>query len=153
MAIDPDMAPDPEDPSIRPNQNRGSKNAMEGLAIHGFFAPDAVGLQNLMRFIRNQRCGERMLVAKRFLRLRWVGRNAEDGGSAFGERTRKSCEVDRLFGAARSVGAWVKKQHELFARIISKRNGAAAIAGQAERGRLCSLGQGGFGGGRRIGLF
>ena len=52
MAIHFHMAPDFDHPAIRADQNGRAKNALEGLAVHGFFSPYAVGLQHFMLFIR-----------------------------------------------------------------------------------------------------
>ena len=65
-----------------------------------------------------------MLVPKGFLRLWRVGRNAEDGGPAFGKGARQPGEVDGLLGAARGVRAWIEKQHEFLAGIVGQRDGA-----------------------------
>jgi hypothetical protein len=51
MAVDADVAPDLRRLAVGPDQHRGAKNPKEALAIHGFFAPGAIGLQHLMLFI------------------------------------------------------------------------------------------------------
>ena len=51
MAVDLHMAPDPDNATVFSNQNCCAKNAEEGPAIHGFFAPDAIGLEYLMLLI------------------------------------------------------------------------------------------------------
>ena len=132
MAIDPDMAPDPDDPAVGADQNRCPKYPMEGLAVHRFFAPDAIGLQHLMLFIGSKGNGEFMLVAKRLLRPQWVGRDAEHGGVAFRKRSLQPAEVDGLLGAARRVRAWIEKQHQSFAREVGQRDGVAAVARKPE---------------------
>src|ERR1019366_9010290 len=148
MAIDLHIAPDPLDPAIRADQNRCAKNAMEGLAIHGFFAPDAVSLQHLVLLVRCKRSGELMLVSKGFLRLWGIGRNAEYGGLTFRKCARQSGEIDGLLCAARRVRARIEKQHELAPRIVRQRDGVAAVAWQSEGRRLCTLRQSRFAGGR-----
>jgi hypothetical protein len=45
MAVDLDVTPDLDDPAVGADQNRCTKYALEDFAIHGFFAPDAVRLQ------------------------------------------------------------------------------------------------------------
>src|SRR6476659_8444776 len=88
MTIDLDIAPNPDDPAVRPDQNRGANNAEESLAIHRFFAPHPVGLKHLMLFIRDERGFEAMLIPKGFLGAWRVGRNTEDRGVPCGERAR-----------------------------------------------------------------
>ncbi len=51
VAIDPDIAPDFGDLAIGTDQNSRAKNPEEGPAIHGFFAPSAIGLQHLVFLI------------------------------------------------------------------------------------------------------
>src|SRR3954451_8602773 len=144
MAVDLYIAPDLQDAAIGADQKRGAKNAMEGLSVHRFFAPNAVRLQHLVLLVRNERCDELVLVPKRLLGLWRVGGNTEHGGLGFGKSVRKPREVDRLPGAARRVGARIEKQHELLARIIGQRNGAAAIARQTELGRFRPFRQSGL---------
>src|ERR1051325_3224692 len=43
VAIDLHIAPQSGNPAVAINQNRCAKNAEEGLAVHRFLAPDAVG--------------------------------------------------------------------------------------------------------------
>src|SRR5260370_3555449 len=117
MAINPHIAPDSDDRAIGADQNRCAKNAMEGLAIHGFFTPDAVGLQHFVLFVRNKRDGEVMLVSKGFLCLWRVGRNTQYPNLAFSKCARQSREVDGLLRAAPRVRARIEKQHELFSLI------------------------------------
>src|ERR1700738_1656121 len=150
MAIDPDIAPDPCNPAIRTDQNRGAKNSLESPAIHGFFAPGAIRLQDLVLLIRKERRGEPMLVPKGFLRLWRVGGNTEDSGLAFRKRARQPREVDGLPGAAWRVRARIEKKHEFSAREVGQRNGAAAVARQAEGRRFCALGQSLLARGRRV---
>src|SRR5258708_2205717 len=100
------MAPDSPDSAIGADQNRSANNAEESPAVHGFFAPGAIGLKHLVCFIRNQGDGELVLVPKRFLRLGRVGGNTEHGGPIFGEGARKPGEVDGFPGAAWRVGTW-----------------------------------------------
>src|SRR5258708_25884240 len=127
MPVSPHIAPDPDHPAVGADQNRCAKNALEGPTVHGFFAPDAVGLQHLMLLIRNKRDGEPMLVSKGFLCLWRVGRNTQYRSLVFSKRTRQSREVDGLLGAARRVPARIEKQHELFSRIFGHRNAVATI--------------------------
>src|SRR3981189_1347153 len=82
-----------------------------------------------------------MLVPKGFLRLERVGRNTQDRGLTLSKRSRQSCEVDGLLGAARGVRARVEKQHEFSSRIVGERDGFAPIARKAEGGRFGALGQ------------
>ena len=63
----------------------------------------------------------------------WLSANAPD----------KPGEVDGFPGAARRVRAWIEKQHEVLARIVGQGDDAAAVARQAESGRLCTRGQSG----------
>src|SRR5450631_3811676 len=88
VAVDFHMAPDADDPAILADQHGGAKNALEGPAIHGFFAPDAIGLQHPMLLIRDERSFQLMSVSKGFLRLHGVGRNAQYRGVTFGECAR-----------------------------------------------------------------
>ncbi len=92
-----------------------------------------------------------MLVPEGFLRPQGIGRNTHYCGLTFRKGVGKPCEVDGLPGAARGVRAWIEKQHEFFTRIVRQRNGFAAIARQAEGGRLCALGQFRFKAGGRVG--
>jgi len=48
VAIDPDIAPDLDDPAIRADQNRSANDSLEGPAVEGFFAPGAVGLEHFV---------------------------------------------------------------------------------------------------------
>src|SRR5690348_14171622 len=48
VAIYLNAPPDPGDVAIGADQYRGTKNPEEGSAIHGFFAPGAIGLEHLM---------------------------------------------------------------------------------------------------------
>src|SRR5665811_402989 len=105
MAVDLYVAPDPQDPAIRADQNRRAKNALKGPAIHGFFAPDSVTLQHLVRLVRYKRSGELVLVSKGFLRPRGIGRHAQYGGLTFRKCARQSGEIDGLFCATRRVRA------------------------------------------------
>src|SRR5437899_3786151 len=89
MPINPYMAPDSDDPAIGADQNCCAMNALESLAIHGFFAPDAVGLQHLVLFIRDKRDGELMLVSEGFLCPWRVGRNTQYRGLVFSKRARQ----------------------------------------------------------------
>ena len=68
MPIHLHIAPDLDDPAIGPDQKSGPKNALEGLAVHRFFAPDPVGFQHLVLLIRNKRRTQLVLVSKSFLR-------------------------------------------------------------------------------------
>src|SRR3979490_139770 len=110
MAIDLDMAPAPGDSAIRTDQNHCAKNAMEGPAIHGFFAPSAVSFQHLMLLIRNKRRGQLVLVSKGLLDLWRAGGNAQYRGPTVGKRAGQPREVDGLLGTARRVGARIEKQ-------------------------------------------
>ena len=83
-----------------------------------------------------------MLVPKGFLRLQGIGRDTEDRGLILRERARQSREVDGLLGAARRVRARIEKQHQFLAGVVLKGDGAATVTRQAERRRLCTLGQG-----------
>src|SRR5260370_15162192 len=121
VAINPYIAQDSEDPAISADQNRCAKNAMEGLTIHGFFAPDAVGLQHLVLLIRNKRDGEPMLVSKGFLCLWRVGRNTQYRSLVFRKRTRPSPELHGLLGAARRARARIDIQHALFSPLMGQR--------------------------------
>ena len=69
MAVDLHIAPDPGDLAVGPDQNRGAKNSQEGLAIHGFFAPGAVGLQHLVLSRPREGHAEAVLVAELLLGL------------------------------------------------------------------------------------
>ena len=51
VTIDPDIAPDLGDFAVGADQHGGAKNPEESPAIHGFFAPGAIGLQHLMFLI------------------------------------------------------------------------------------------------------
>ena len=51
VAVDPDIAPDFCDSPVGADQNRCPNNSEEFLAIHGFFAPGAIGFQHLMSLI------------------------------------------------------------------------------------------------------
>jgi len=93
-----------------------------------------------------------MLVPKAFLRLGRVGRYAEDRGLIFSEGLRQAREVDGLLGAAGGVRARIEKQHQLFPGEVGERDGAAAIARQAEGGRFRALGQYRFKAGGRGGF-
>ena len=83
-----------------------------------------------------------MLGSKGFLRLWRVGRNPEHSGLRVRKRARQPREVDGLLGAARRVRARIEKQHQFLAGVVIKGDGAATVARQAERRRLCTLGQG-----------
>jgi len=72
MAFNPHVAPDFEDFAVSPDQNRGAKNALEGSAIHRFFAPRAIGREHFMRLIRGKRNRKLVLVSKGFLRPRRI---------------------------------------------------------------------------------
>src|SRR6516162_11339338 len=50
VPIDLDAAPDPLDPAVGPDQHRGAKNALEGSAIHGLFAPRPIRAEHLTTF-------------------------------------------------------------------------------------------------------
>ena len=45
VAVDADIAPNPANPAVGTDQHRGSKNSKELPAVHGFFAPGAIGFQ------------------------------------------------------------------------------------------------------------
>src|SRR3984885_1760834 len=141
MAVDLDMTPDFDDPAVGADQNRCTKYTLESSAIHGFFAPNAVRLQHLMRLIRDQRNGEFLLVAKGFLDFWGVGRNSQYGGLAFRKFALQAREVDGLLGAARGVRTWIKKQHQFSPAEVGQRNRLAPVARQAEGGRPGALGQ------------
>ena len=47
-----------------------------------------------------------------------IGGDPEHRGSALGKGLGQAGEVDRLLGAARRVGAWIEKQHQLLAGEI-----------------------------------
>src|ERR1700744_613896 len=81
MSVDLHTAPDFKDLAVYADQNRGAKDALEGPAIHGFFAPGAIRLQHLMLLIRRQRDRKLMLVPKGFGRLERVTGHTDDGGS------------------------------------------------------------------------
>src|ERR1700677_3881920 len=136
MAVDPDIAPDFDQPAVGADQNRCTKDALESLAIHGFFAPDTIRLQHLMLLIRDKRNGELVLVAKGFLGFLRIGRNSQYRSPAFRKFAFKTREVDRLFGAARGVRTRVEKQHEFLPAEVAQRNRLAAVARQAKGGRL-----------------
>src|ERR1700692_3342048 len=144
MAVDLHIAPDLDDAAVGPDQNRRTKYALEGSAIHGFFTPNAVRLQHLMRLIRGKRNREFVLVAKGFLGFWRVGRNAQYRGMAFRKFALQAREVDGFLGATRGVRTWIKKQHEFSPGEVGQRNRLASIARQAEGGRFGALGQGGF---------
>src|SRR6185437_5859214 len=141
MAIDLYITPDPDHATVRADRYRRATNSEEGSAIHGFFAPSTVSLQHLMLFIRDQRNGKLVLVAKALLRAERVGGDAEDLGSGCRERRLQSREINRLPGAAGRIGAGIKEQHQFLADVVRKRDQAAAIARQMERRRLGAFGK------------
>src|ERR1700753_4074288 len=120
MAVYFHIAPDSRNPAAFVDQKCCAKNPKERLAIHGFFAPRAVGLQHLVRLIRDQGNRKLMLVPKGFLRLQWIGRYTQHGGLAGGEGAGQAREVDGFLGAARRVGARVEKEYEVFSEIRSE---------------------------------
>src|SRR5690349_13092497 len=79
MAVDLDVAPHLGHAPVGPNQNRGPNDSEESSAIHRLFTPGAIRLEHLMLLIRNQRNGQLVLVAERFLCLPRIRRYAEDG--------------------------------------------------------------------------
>src|SRR5580704_3858683 len=97
MAVDLDVAPDPQHPAIGVDQNRGPRYSKEGPAIHRFFAPDPIRLQHGVLLIRGERNRQLVLVAKGLLGLGRVGGDPEHRGSALGKGLGQAGEVDRLF--------------------------------------------------------
>jgi hypothetical protein len=83
-----------------------------------------------------------MLVSKGFLRLQGVGRNPEYRGLRVSKRVCQTREVDGLLGAAWGVRARIEKQHQFPADVVVNGDGAAAVAWQTKRWRVCALGQG-----------
>ena len=69
LGIDPDLG----DAAVASNQNRCTKNSIEGFAIHRFFAPSAVSAEGLMSFVRQQRRAQTVLVPEGVLRLHGIG--------------------------------------------------------------------------------
>jgi hypothetical protein len=51
VAIDLYFGPDAGDSAVRADQISHANNTHEGLAIHGFFSPGAVGIEHLMGFV------------------------------------------------------------------------------------------------------
>src|SRR6201996_9842152 len=100
MAVDLDVAPDPDHPAIGPDQNRGPSYPEEGPAIHRFFAPDAISLQHRVLLIRGERNRQLVFVAKGFLGLGRVGGNAEYDRTAIGKILGEAGGVECLTGAA-----------------------------------------------------
>jgi hypothetical protein len=113
MAVDLHVAPDFRKPAIRSDQNRAANDSEKRLAIHGFFAPGAIGLQHLVLFIRDQRNRKRVLVAELLLGFQRIGRDAEDSGPTRGEGLRQAGEIDGFPGTAGGVGAGIEEQHQL----------------------------------------
>ena len=91
-------------------------NSHEGPAIHGFFAPGAIGLQHLMLLIRNKR-NRRADACPGTTSCALTGRPRRQAPRfRFGESARQPGEVDCLPGAAGRVGAGIEKQHQFLAR-------------------------------------
>src|SRR5262245_10921863 len=103
MAVDLHMTPDAGDAAVGVNQNRCSNNPLEGPAIHGFFAPDAVCLDGLKVPIGAQWNAQRVLVAEFGLGADVVARNPQNGGPSLLELLQVAREVDRLKRAAGCV--------------------------------------------------
>src|ERR1700756_619251 len=98
MTVDLHVAPNALHDPVGTDQNRGANDPEEGPAIQGFFAPGAIGLQQFMFLIGDQRNIELVLVAERFLSLQGIGGDAQDRGSELRERTGQAGEVHRLPG-------------------------------------------------------
>src|SRR5258707_2390660 len=58
VARDLRLFPDANDPAIGADQIGVAEDAHVAAAPHGFFGPDAIGLQHLVRFVRRQRSEE-----------------------------------------------------------------------------------------------
>lgn len=136
---DTDPRPDARYSTIAINENRCSKNSFEGLAIHGFLTPRAVGFEHLVFFIRYQGNGQLMFIPEGLLFLHGIGRHAEDGRLAFGEGAGESAEIRRFHGAAGCVGPGIEEDYQLASCVVLQRYGLSAVAWQIERRRFHAL--------------
>src|SRR5712692_10796418 len=87
VALDLHLSPDVGDPAVRAEQESGPNNPHEDLAVHGFFAPDAIGLDHLVAFIGKERNAEIVLLLELVLRRDRIGgypQNIRSGLAEFG---------------------------------------------------------------------
>ena len=129
MAVDPHIAPDFDDLAIGIDQNCCPSNPHERLAVHRFFAPDAIGLQHSKLFIGNERNRKFVFVAKLFLCGDRVSRDAKNGSPCFRKGIGESAEGYGLKGASRRVGAWIEEDHQFAAGVVRQRYRLSAVAG------------------------
>src|SRR3954452_23942013 len=141
VAVDLDLGPDAGDPPVGPDQEGGPGNSQEGPAVHGFFAPDAVGLEHLVGHVGSERYVEAVLLLELVLGLDRIGgdpQNVRAGLLIFGPKLR---EFNGFAGAAGGVGLGVEVEHELAAVEVGEGQTAAAVARQLEGWGLCPLGE------------
>src|SRR5581483_6283237 len=95
MSLDFHLRPDMRDLSVPVDQIGDPMNAEKGLPVHALFAPGAIGLEHLVGFVREQREGKAIFVAKLALRFHGVGGDAENHSPGLLELFSQSIERDR----------------------------------------------------------
>jgi hypothetical protein len=127
MAVDLDLRPDAGDPPVRADQEGRPGDPQEGPAVHGFFAPDAVGLEHLVGLVGKERYAKAVLLLELVLGLDRIGGNPDNvhaGFLVFGPKLR---EINGFAGAAGGVGLGVEIENELATLEVCEGKSASAV--------------------------
>ena len=113
-----------ENALVRPDQDGRADNTEKLPAVHRFFAPDAIGLQHAVRFVRGERDGQRVFGFELVLCRHRIGGDAENVGFGLGERA--------LLAARNRSLPWCSR-----ACRLSDRNRERACVRRNRRATLC----------------
>ena len=135
VALGLDLRPDPRDPAVGIDQERGAADAHVRLAVVLLLDPRAVGLGDRVVLVGQQRERQAELLAERALAGGALRADAPDLGAALGDRP---CRVAELAGLGRAAGRVVL-------RVEVQDGPAATLVGEVVDGARV-IGQGDLGG-------
>src|SRR5690606_14278620 len=118
MPLDPDLAPDPPDLSVRADQESRAVDAHVFASIHLLFHPDAIGLGRLKVLVGSERDAEAVLAAEIVVLASAVRRNSNDCGAGSLELALQPGKIDRFERTAFRIVLRIEVEDHGFARMF-----------------------------------
>src|SRR6185312_14710948 len=118
--------------AIRPDEERGARDAGDGLAVHRLVAEKIVALDEHLVGIGQQRILDVVFLREPLLRTHSIARDAENDGAGFLKLCKLVAKAAGFDRAAGRVGAWIEEEDDGRTFELRERNGVAVLVGEGE---------------------